>query len=148
MLFYFLIWKVKYLYLIKKHHKPANTKHLYNILYNVFDVGPTLHKCYINVLCLLGKVWSRVNLTYLKLCVAVETKNTVAQRIQQFLLRIKCLFTVVKLLPYRLLKCHSDTVYHSVIYFCVGWHSCYFQFYISCFLVNIMLVMLSFIRIL
>ena len=36
---------------------PANTKHLYNnctTSANVFDVGPTLYKCYTNVLCLLG----------------------------------------------------------------------------------------------
>ena len=36
---------------------PANTKRLYNIIQrrpNVFDVGPTLYKCYTNVLCLLG----------------------------------------------------------------------------------------------
>ena len=35
---------------------PANTKHLYNtctMLTNVEDVGPTLYKCYTNVLCLL-----------------------------------------------------------------------------------------------
>ena len=36
---------------------PANTKHLYKIIQhwsNVFDVRQTLHKCYTNVLCLLG----------------------------------------------------------------------------------------------
>ena len=35
----------------------ANTKHVYNILQrrpNVFDAGPTLYKCYTNVLRLLG----------------------------------------------------------------------------------------------
>ena len=36
----------------------ANTKHLYITFIqrrpNVSDVGPTLHKCYTNVLCLLG----------------------------------------------------------------------------------------------
>ena len=31
---------------------PANTKYLHNIY--IFDVGPTLYKCYTNVLCLLG----------------------------------------------------------------------------------------------
>ena len=33
--------------------KCANTKHLYNIC-TMLDVGPTLYKCYTNVLCLLG----------------------------------------------------------------------------------------------
>ena len=36
---------------------PANTKHLLTFAQrqpNVFDVGPTLYKCYTNVLCLLG----------------------------------------------------------------------------------------------
>ena len=38
---------------------PANTKHLYNIYTTpaqrrLFDVRPTLHKYYTNVLCLLG----------------------------------------------------------------------------------------------
>ena len=36
---------------------PVNTKHLCNIctmLANVEDAGPTLYKCYTNVLCLLG----------------------------------------------------------------------------------------------
>ena len=32
---------------------PVNTKHLYNIC-TMFDVVPTLYKCYTNVLCLLG----------------------------------------------------------------------------------------------
>ena len=34
---------------------PASTTHLYNI-YTMLDedVGPTLYKCYTNVLCLLG----------------------------------------------------------------------------------------------
>ena len=32
-------------------NNPANTKHLYNI----FDVGPALYKCYAKVLCLLGR---------------------------------------------------------------------------------------------
>ena len=36
---------------------PVNTKHLYDFIQcwtNVEDVGPTLYKCYTNVLCLLG----------------------------------------------------------------------------------------------
>ena len=36
---------------------PANTKYLKTFVQrrpNVFDVGPTLYKCYTNVLCLLG----------------------------------------------------------------------------------------------
>ena len=36
----------------------VNTKHLYDFMQcwtNVEDVGPTLHKCYTNVLCLLGR---------------------------------------------------------------------------------------------
>ena len=42
------------------YHNPANTKHLYNIyamLDQCEDVGPTLYKCYRNVLCLLGIMW-------------------------------------------------------------------------------------------
>ena len=40
---------------------PVNTKHLYNNCTmqsspNVFDVGPTLYKCYTNIICLLGPV--------------------------------------------------------------------------------------------
>ena len=41
---------------------PANTKHLYNsctMRANVFNVGPTVYKCYLKVLCLLG--WSIVS---------------------------------------------------------------------------------------
>ena len=37
---------------------PVNTKHLYDFMQcctNVEDVGPTLYKCYTNVLCLLGR---------------------------------------------------------------------------------------------
>ena len=37
---------------------PVNTKHLYALMQcwtNVEDVGPTLYKCYTNVLCLLGR---------------------------------------------------------------------------------------------
>ena len=37
---------------------PVNTKHLYDFMpcsTNVEDVGPTLYKCYTNVLCLLGR---------------------------------------------------------------------------------------------
>ena len=37
---------------------PVNTKHLYDFIQcwtNVEDVGPTLYKCYTNVLCLLGR---------------------------------------------------------------------------------------------
>ena len=34
------------------HFNPVNTKHLKNILYNI---GPSLYKCYTNVLCLLGR---------------------------------------------------------------------------------------------
>ena len=37
---------------------PVNTKHLYDFMQcwtNVEDVGPTLYKCYTNVLCLLGQ---------------------------------------------------------------------------------------------
>ena len=37
---------------------PVNTKHLYDFMRcwtNVEDVGPTLYKCYTNVLCLLGR---------------------------------------------------------------------------------------------
>ena len=37
--------------------KSVNTKHLYDFIQcwtNVEDVGPTLYKCYTNVLCLLG----------------------------------------------------------------------------------------------
>ena len=37
---------------------PVNTTHLYDFIQcwtNVEDVGPTLHKCYTNVLCLLGR---------------------------------------------------------------------------------------------
>ena len=30
---------------------------------NVFDVGPTLYKCYTNVLCLLGKVFKNNQIT-------------------------------------------------------------------------------------
>ena len=46
-------------YIISVCYCPANTKHLYNIYSlqrrpNVFDVVPTLYKCYTNVLCLLG----------------------------------------------------------------------------------------------
>ena len=36
----------------------VNTKHLYDFMQcwtNVEDVGPTLYKCYTNVLCLLGQ---------------------------------------------------------------------------------------------
>ena len=37
---------------------PVNTKHLYDFIQcwaNVEDVGPTMYKCYTNVLCLLGR---------------------------------------------------------------------------------------------
>ena len=37
---------------------PVSTKHLYDFMQcwtNVEDVGPTLYKCYTNVLCLLGR---------------------------------------------------------------------------------------------
>ena len=37
---------------------PVNTKHLYDFMQcwtSVEDVGPTLYKCYTNVLCLLGR---------------------------------------------------------------------------------------------
>ena len=37
---------------------PVNAKHLYDFMQcwtNVEDVGPTLYKCYTNVLCLLGR---------------------------------------------------------------------------------------------
>ena len=40
------------------YRHPVNTKHLYDFIQywtNVEDVGPTLHKCYANVLCLLGR---------------------------------------------------------------------------------------------
>ena len=36
---------------------PANTKYFITFIQrrpNIFDVGPKLHKCYTNVLCLLG----------------------------------------------------------------------------------------------
>ena len=39
------------------HSLPESTKHLYNIIQywtNVEDAGPTLYKCYTNLLCLLG----------------------------------------------------------------------------------------------
>ena len=41
-----------------QHHVcPVSTRHLYDFMQcwtNVEDVGPTLYKCYTNVLCLLG----------------------------------------------------------------------------------------------
>ena len=40
------------------YRHPVNTKHLYDFIQcwtNVEDVGPTLYKCYTNVLCLLGR---------------------------------------------------------------------------------------------
>ena len=36
-------------------YNPANTKHVYDILYNV---GPILYRCYTNVLCLLRRKWN------------------------------------------------------------------------------------------
>ena len=43
---------------------PANTKHVYNINFiqrqsSVFDVGPTLYKCYTNYLRLWGDLLSK-----------------------------------------------------------------------------------------
>ena len=35
----------------------ANTKHFYNIDRMMDHVGPTLNKCYTNVLCLLGCIF-------------------------------------------------------------------------------------------
>ena len=40
------------------YRHPVNTTHLYDFIQcwtNVEDVGPTLYKCYTNVLCLLGR---------------------------------------------------------------------------------------------
>ena len=40
------------------YRHPVNTTHLYDFVQcwtNVEDVGPTLYKCYTNVLCLLGR---------------------------------------------------------------------------------------------
>ena len=40
------------------YRHPVNTKHLYDFIQcwtNVEDVGPTLYKCFTNVLCLLGR---------------------------------------------------------------------------------------------
>ena len=40
------------------YRHPVNTTHLYDFVQcwtNVGDVGPTLYKCYTNVLCLLGR---------------------------------------------------------------------------------------------
>ena len=40
-----------------RRDSPVNTKHVYDFIQccaNVEDVGPTLYKCYTNVLCLLG----------------------------------------------------------------------------------------------
>ena len=47
---------------------PVNTKHLYDFVQcwtNVEDVGPTLYKCYTNVLCLLGQEDSFSNIVHL-----------------------------------------------------------------------------------
>ena len=41
---------------------PTQSKHFYNINANVFDVGPTLYKCYTNVLCLLGSILNHPSL--------------------------------------------------------------------------------------
>ena len=38
-----------------KSSHPANTKHLDNIVQFWTNVGPTLYKCYTNVLCMLGR---------------------------------------------------------------------------------------------
>ena len=42
-------------------HIPANTQHLYNGRTSVFDVSPTLHQCYTNVLCLLGSTTTMIS---------------------------------------------------------------------------------------
>ena len=53
-----LLWVFRNRLTSRVYRHPVNTTHLYDFIQcwtNVEDVGPTLYKCYTNVLCLLGR---------------------------------------------------------------------------------------------
>ena len=69
---------------------PANTKHCIIFVQrrpNVFDVGPTLYKCYTNVSCLLGRVHARMRWR----CMGLICKNGVMFQLNLYWGTIECL---------------------------------------------------------